>query len=198
MWDGHERRSNRYGSFFLCSLTSEGKEKEPFRLYPENLPPQGARVKIQVRVKKTRKSWHMGDIALGVYPTTPKKGATIVLGVGDFSLSPSYDPKEATEALSLVPSDGRDEFWFDPRILYQLHDQTVEVYAEETQEAPHTVEPFDSEAEVAISNGDGTFQVKAKGDRPLKIAPTLTKIEDGLFLVEPPGAGPKGSRYQIK
>ncbi len=94
--------------------------------------------------------------------------------------------------------DGRDELWFDPRILYQLHDQTVEVYAEETEEEEHKVEPFATGSEeVAISNGDGSLQVKTKGPS-VTITPNVTKIEDGLFLIEPPGAGPKGSKYQIK
>jgi hypothetical protein len=35
-------------------------------------------------------------------------------------------------ATVLAPSDGRETFWMDPRKLYRLHDQTVDVLVEET------------------------------------------------------------------
>jgi len=72
-------------------------------------------------VKETRPSGHVGDFFRGLQPSTPKIGERIELGTGTIF----YDDHET---IGLRPDDGRDRDWLDPRKLYRLHDQTVELY----------------------------------------------------------------------
>lgn len=103
-----------------------------------------------------------------------------------------------------MPSDGREEFWCDPRVWYRLHDQTVELWIEETDE-PESPDPSvhfaDIDNDDAISNGDGTLQIKTKKSiSELKIAPKIERLTfgNGLFSVSNPSAsGNQGERLKI-
>jgi hypothetical protein len=133
-WSGSERRSDRYGSFILLA--------EPYGAPPVTVPTydaalasrlNGKRVRIVVKVVETRRSGHIGDRFLNIYPTTPEVGEHVELGVGIFSTQPDEGDPRVTST-TLAPSDGRETFWIDPRKLYWLHDQTVDVFVEETDD----------------------------------------------------------------
>ncbi|WIV57911.1 hypothetical protein [Amycolatopsis nalaikhensis] len=73
---------------------------------------------------ETRPSVHCGDLTRGLAPTTPAVGEQITLGSGTVFTEPDPDTGLPT-AVGLVPDDGRDEDWLDPRALYRCHNQTV-------------------------------------------------------------------------
>jgi hypothetical protein len=131
-WSGSERRSDRYGSFNLLAEPFDGKEvTKPTYDTEVAKKLEDKRVRIFVRVLATRKSNHIGDLFLGILPSTPEVGEEVDLGVGILHTEPcEYDHK--VTSTSLEPGDGRDTFWFDPRKLYRLHDQTVDIFVEET------------------------------------------------------------------
>jgi hypothetical protein len=180
-WESRERRSGRYGSIFV---DNDGfhPEKEYYNSGLKAL--EGHRLKMSVRVVETRQSTHLGDKFLGIQPETPEVSDTIELGVGTFRVSPieGYEG----QALSLEPSDGRETLWFDPRKLYRLHEQTVQIWVESTDEPDHAVpDVVQVEADGAIANGDGTIQVR--GDAiPTRIARVSEKLGEGLFLLRMP------------
>ena len=62
----------------------------------------------------------------------PDVGEVVDLGVGTIAIQPSWEASGV--AVALRPDDGRADFWIDPRKLYRLHDQTVELFAEPTDE----------------------------------------------------------------
>jgi hypothetical protein len=72
---------------------------------------------LVAEVIATRKSTHIGDLFRGIFPSTPKLGARIVLGHGALF----YNGNQ----VGLKPDDGRENDWLDPHSLYQAHDQTV-------------------------------------------------------------------------
>jgi hypothetical protein len=168
-WAASERRSDRYGSFFMGDTNYDDTVKVVPRLDCAHLI--GKRVKVWCKVVKARKSGHVGDLALKIFPKTPKVGEIVPLGVailaprtddaqamrfrnsdtemmrnlvrylassGKYeSLEVTIDPNEnsvARRTVIMAPDDGRERFWIDPRQLYKLHDQTVELYMEETTE----------------------------------------------------------------
>ena len=134
-WSGDERRSDRYGSFILLDAPY-GKAACLVPTYNLDLAQklEGKRVRIVVKVIEPRMSGHAGDLFLGIFPSTPEAGEMVVLGVGIFSVQPDGQDEQINSTV-LAPGDGREVFWIDPRKLYRLHDQTVDVWVEETTEA---------------------------------------------------------------
>lgn len=128
-WDRGERVGNRYGCFYLTDQQESKIEPKFSAKAAQSL--EGKRVKLTAEVKEARDSNHIGDIFLGIGPSTPNVGDSIDIGVGTFILEKNSEGKPA---MGLKPSDGRSELWIDPRILYRLHMQTVEVFAQETNE----------------------------------------------------------------
>jgi len=101
--------------------------------------------------------------------------------------------------LTLQPGDGRDVFWIDPRVLYRLHDQTVEVYAEETDEdftpAPELMHDNTTHS---YDNGDGSFQVKnVRSGQSVCILPNCERLGNGIFTLEF-GGNNAGTRHRIE
>jgi hypothetical protein len=98
----------------------------------------------------------------------------------------------------LVPADGRGMLWLDPRKLYRLHDQTVELFVEETADdfspKPELCEKV-SKDEV-LSTGDGFMQVK--GEDPRQVLPSVESLGGGMFVVTAPGYKPAGTRIDKK
>jgi len=185
-WSGTERRTDRYGAFVLAAdRIANHLDVKALRLL------NGKRVHITCKVVTNRESGHAGDLALKVFPTTPDVGEVVDLGVGTLCLEDAgYDNMTA---VALVPNDGRDTFWFDPRKLYRLHDQTVDVFIEETT-ADFTPAPvFESTSDpVSFDVGDGYIQTKGTKDGVSYLAPPkVEKIGDGLFTMshEPHVAG---------
>ncbi len=134
MWNGDERRSNRYGGFFMSDSTfNDGATVKP-RLSPELKALVGKKVKVSCQVVEARESGHIGDLFLGVFPTIPDVGENVELGVAILDYDASSDPAKYSDTIFMVPSDDRGELWIDPRKLYRLHDQTVNLFIEETDE----------------------------------------------------------------
>lgn len=205
MWDAPERRTQRYGYVFGGNSTYENDvfTKPEFNdKLAERL--KDKQVKLSVKVLQARKSGHVGDLYINVMPSQPQVGEEMVLGVGKFD----FQPNPFTEGcydVALVPEDGREEYWFDPHILYRLHDQTVEFYAKLTDEPCHAapdIKPV--RAAGAISNGDGSIQLVGKhfgglkeGDT-IKVKAKATRLGAGLFSIERPNAeGNKGEVFEV-
>jgi hypothetical protein len=55
--------------------------------------------------------------------------------VGTLEIDWTGTQSDGVPAVVLRPGDPRDELWIDPRKLYRLHDQTVELLIEETEDA---------------------------------------------------------------
>ena len=189
------------GMFYLSDSNFEGDVKvEPTFDYAAVAPLKGKNVKISCRVAEARQSGHYGDAFLGLVPSTPKVGELIEIGIGPFHFEHDACSPQLF-AFGIKPSDGREEFWCDPRVWYRLHDQTVELHIEETDEL-ETPDPTQflaqCEYDKVISNGDGTFQAKSNVKTGVKIAPNIEKIEDGLFLMHGPTAtGNPGEKFDI-
>ena len=135
------------------------------------------------KVIAARDSDHVGDHFYGIIPTTPDVGEVIDLGVGTFRLGliPQY-AEDQSISMGLEPGDGRQELWIDPRLLYRIHDQTVEVHVEETDE---DFTPFcglrQIRADGVVANGDGSFQ--SKTDAIEGVIPRAVQMGDGLFFL---------------
>lgn len=139
MWTGDERRSNRYGGFFLADSTFDDSVVVKTELAIGELNKfVGSRVKLTALVIENRESGHIGDHFLGVFPSKPDVGESIVIGIGDLVFEHMYEK----EIFVLKPQDKREELWLDPRTLFRLHDQTVKIFIEQTDEDYHTVKPF--------------------------------------------------------
>lgn len=190
-WCSSERRSRRYGTLWLTGSNYENSEHANVEWLKETaMAFVGKRVSIYAVVVKSRVSGHAGDHSIGMSPSRPKEGEKIDLGVGRFFIS-----EEAFKTCGISPSDGRSEFWIDPTALYRLHDQTVEIFAEET-EAQETPRPNIVAENGAFSNGDGTFQVSgAEFETGVFIPPVITDLGGGAFSVTTP-IGSKGSRIR--
>ncbi|WP_228714242.1 phosphoadenosine phosphosulfate reductase domain-containing protein [Prauserella endophytica] len=117
-WPRFERHTDRYGTIFLCT----GPDSEDYVTFES--APVGSRGRLVAVVLETRPSVHCGDLTRGLAPTTPAVGEEITLGSGTVFTEPDPDTGLPT-AVGLVPDDGRDEDWLDPRALYRCHNQTV-------------------------------------------------------------------------
>jgi hypothetical protein len=188
-WGAEERRSNRYGSFNLCSESYKGETPGKAPEFTSDLHRLvHKRVKLMVRVTETRQSGHVGDLALRIKPTTPEVGQEFILGVGILQLEPcSWD---SLSSIALIPKDRRSDLWIDPRILYQIHDQTVELYGEETEEDFHEAPGIEFE-EGAISLGE--IGIQAKKICAISIPPKIKEMGRGMLAVtyEAPAEGTK-------
>lgn len=180
MWNSMERRTQRYGGFYLDKSNFDGDVKVTPQLsdLSEFL---GKRVKISFNIVQSRPSGHLGDLFLEIKPSQPQVDETVCIGVGTLEQeSLDYEPYSA---VVLKPEDGRDKLWIDPRILYRLHDQTVNMLLELTDEpfspAPN-IKP--SEGEGVLKNSDNSFQVLGTMTE-IKIEPKIHSLGDGLFEV---------------
>ena len=143
-WEGHERRSDRYGGIMLLGPHDTQFAKapnislEPLRRFV------GKRVTITAKVLVTRDSYHVGDLARGIHPRTPKVGWVAELGTGIVR-----DLEVVGGGLDhlLFQRDGTGRSdWMDPTILYQLHHQTVELTVKATDAAGAKPEKLDNPA----------------------------------------------------
>lgn len=194
-WDGAERRSDRYGHIHLGA--------EPYDQSPVCVPALdlgavmglvGKRCRVWAIAVETRPSGHVGDLALGIVPSTPEVGERVDLGVGVLGLDRvAWD---ANPALSLAPEDGRATFWLDPRALYRLHDQTVDLYIEETADPCHPAPDIKPADEVTVATGDGDGSLQSKGRMPKRVAPSFERVGDGMFIMGPPPQG-RGERVSV-
>jgi hypothetical protein len=84
----------------------------------------GARGKLLARVIETRQSDHVGDQFRKILPSMPKVGEEIVLGEGELAIATGPQP---CYFAGIIPDDGRDKDWLDPRQLYRVVHQTVDL-----------------------------------------------------------------------
>lgn len=210
MWSGTERRSKRYGLVYPARQDADCTVVAPnYRVMEESLRLWvDKKVKITCKVVEARDSRHLGDMFVldendeYIKPSQPAVGEEIVVGVGTFFLGESSDGETA---FGLLPEEPREHFWMDPRILYRLHEQTVNFYVEQTDEpfTPLTTLRLD-ERQGAISSGDGYCQVNESAGKLIEngknftLRPKIEKIGDGLFKVTPPNApGNKGEFFEV-
>lgn len=127
-WHGNERRTERYGGIMLMQRppmdwaddTCGSVSLDPFR------PLKGKRVRVTATVIEARKSIHVGDLFRQIFPSQPDVGEVVHLGDGvvvGFEHGADYDHM-------LFRRKGRHQTggdWMDPRLLYRLHDQTVDL-----------------------------------------------------------------------
>lgn len=157
MWSSAERRSVRYGAFYLAKTTFDEASVVEQVFNVDGLTPfEGKRVKLTAVVTESRKSGHIGDLNLGIEPSQPKVGETVELGVGTFELNPADD---GSPLYTLRPGDGRKTLWIDPRKLYRLHDQTVDLFIEVTEEAFSPAPDLTVPSPGFIALPDGSFQM---------------------------------------
>lgn len=179
-WEGAERRSNRYGSFSLWETDYASTASCVVEWASDAAKALASKkVRLFAHILEVRESGHIGDLFLSIFPSTPDVGEIIEIGIGTFI------PGEGIYLVTLQPSDGRGDLWIDPRILYRLHDQTVEIFAEETDldEYPR---PDLSVSEGARSCGDGDVQVRGEQySSGVAIRPTILQLGDGLFEIRP-------------
>jgi hypothetical protein len=200
-WDGGERRSTRYGAFVLSCEPVESNDRTAAYLDLKVLRAlEGKRVHVRCVVVAARKSGHIGDLAHGIFPTTPEVGEEVDLGVGTLRLEPA--PFDGLTQVTLVPGDGRDRVWIDPHKLYRLHDQTVDLFVEETTE-DFTPEPYlvASDRPESVDVGDGTFQITGvkhgTNVENLRIEPDIERLGDGLLLLKMPDGLEAGKRRKV-
>lgn len=209
MWSGPERQLGRYGVFWMGDETFDCKIKcEPYFDYDAAVALTGQNVKLFCKVLENRASGHAGDRLLEIFPSKPDIGEIVELGVGPCYLeADGFAP--GGFAIGIRPTSDRERFWIDPRKFYRLHDQTVELFVGTTDE-PETRDPTPflkqvSTEGVAISNGDGTFQVygaATKHKEGLVIKPIIQKISEeedgGCFMIESPNAnGNAGQSFEL-
>ena len=185
-WEGGERRSRRYGAIhFDASLVDESDAIVKVYHNKKALKQlRGKRVRLIGKVLDTRESGHVGDLKHGIRPSTPEKDEEIDLGVGTLDIEPGYDE---TPDVVLRPNDGRQVFWIDPRKLYRLHEQTVDLFAEETEDAFAPAPDIKSSNDLDVRDtGDGYFQVTNAEPCEIQIDPQFETLGDGLFAVSAP------------
>lgn len=187
-WGGEERRSNRYGSF---TLTDSDYNNTTTVTPKVNIPDEllGKRVRVVCKVVESRKSGHIGDLFLNIFPSQPEVSEEIELGIGFLHATVcDWSPEHLT--IYLIPEDGRKMLWIDPRILYRLHDQTVKVFMEETTDACHAPPEFNTNEEGVKGAGEdeiGGF-IQTKGvevDEVFVPRKTLKPMGGGMFVAEP-------------
>lgn len=132
-WDASERRSDRYGYIYLLnsgdSLSAEHDPAE-IAVRSEHL---GSRVRLSALIASTRKSTHIGDLFHAVFPSTPKVGDIIELGVGLLSIG--YNSVGGMTVGVRPFDDDRADLWLNIRALYRCHEQSVELRYEPLEPA---------------------------------------------------------------
>lgn len=122
-WQKSERISNRYGAVGLFTENS-GNERIADKVthYRDNIKNNiGKKGKLVCEILETRESTYIGDMFHGVYPKMPNVGDIIELGEGTLFI-------EGDNAIGLKPDDGRTTLWMDINKLYNVHEQTVNLY----------------------------------------------------------------------
>lgn len=188
-WPREERVYNRYGAFHLDREAYEGEGACAPRL---DLPAlncfKGKRVRLTVEVVESRRSGHVGDLFLKIFPTQPSVGERIVLGVGRLDVL----LLDGVMCVALAPEDGRRELWIDPRLLYRAHDQTVNLYVEETKDPPHAAPVIaQAEADGTVGADDaGGIQCKRERVEDVRLAPEFERLGGGMFVMHSPEIKP--------
>jgi hypothetical protein len=119
-WPSRERITDRYGLVGLLQCGDSTSVSTDWA--PLDLSGVGEWGRLQATVLETRRSTHVGDRFRGLFPSTPKRGEVIKLGVGLLFTEPI---DVGTPGVGLQPTDERATDWLDPAALYRAHEQTV-------------------------------------------------------------------------
>lgn len=188
MWDARERRTRRYGAIFMAPTTfDETVTVAPVVGWDAVDYLEGRRIHLYAKVLEARPSGHCGDTFFKVAPTQPEIGEEIDLGVGVLYTSMLTYPKDRHLQFELQPQDSRDELWMDPRKLYQLHDQTVELYAEPTEDAFTAAPVFEDALPRGVAVLEDGSGIQASGTRAnnVNFSMEFQDLGDGLFMSVP-------------
>lgn len=120
-WSRLERISDRYGTVALS------KGEEPLEL---DEACGGCYGRLVAVVLEVHKSSHIGDLCRGLAPGGAKVGERIILGRGMLF----FERDEGGHCVGLRPLNGRETDWLNPKALYKVHEQTVELVFEEMKE----------------------------------------------------------------
>lgn len=196
-WERTERVTKRYGSFGVTPSGNNPRNRSEtnFLNVSALLDLEFHRVKITAKVIGLGESEHLGDLYVvdpttgqPIKPSTPKLNEEFVLGVGVLRLMPTDQDFTGKFFIGIQPENMREMFWMDPRTLYQLHEQTVQLFVEKSDEPelPQTSLVWKSEATVTVTEVDNkivNFQMnKTSGNR---IPPKFESLGDGLFVLRP-------------
>lgn len=193
-WCSSERRSGRYGTFFLAPSDFAERVQRDVHLDVATLRAlEGRNVRIALRVLESRPSSHLGDGFLRIVPgAPPAEGSVVELAVGRLLLADQtyhavqHHPTQL--GIGTVPSDGRMELWLDPRPLYVLHDQTVELLMEETgdpESAPSPLLDQQVESGAMMARDGETMQLRGKEFERcsfVTILPDVEPVHGGLRI----------------
>ena len=151
-WSKDERISDRYGTVSLSDSGWLGQKIEDNSFMNSDVIEKlcGKKGKLVANVIKTRKSKHIGDITRKIYPSMPGVGEIIVLGEGTF-FKEAYDEMEF--GVGVIPYDKRSNDWLDPRQLYRVHQQTVNLYFVTDEKATRIEDTFSAKGTKMIGNG---------------------------------------------
>lgn len=195
-WGKYERQSKEYGYVAVEPTGYGDKAKCGIEPYFDTALLNsliGKRVRLTALVRECRQSEHVGDLYL-YYPGTtdpllpiqPEKNEVIEIGVGPLQFK--LDDQFKNPMFGVNTTGGK--FQMDPEQLYKLHDQTVDLYIEETDAplTPSTRMEWDRDGTCGTMTGDGCIQlntvvteadvIRAKAD--------FKSHGDGLFSIIPP------------
>lgn len=127
-WCAGERRADTYSRVWLMPEGTGNFEHMISNRVDDDVAKTlvGKTGKLIANVIKTRESHHIGDMFHGIFPETPEVGEEVVLGEGVFEANNTYNI--FTVGVRGEPIDPDEEWVMDPRKLYRVHDQTVELY----------------------------------------------------------------------
>jgi len=155
-WGRDERIGDRYGTVGLFDGSQDNL-----------LPIKDVRGhgKLIAHIRKTRQSYHIGDVFRGLSPKTPKENEFIELGEGTVF----FEHKNGIQGryIGLKPDEPRDSDWLNPQALYRCHSQTVDLYFAPTQ----TWICEECGTEYASSTGDKPTPPKWKDGHECKLTP---------------------------
>ncbi len=203
-WSKYERQSKEYG---FIGIEKDGYNKakceKPFFDETTIKSLVGQRVRLIAVVTETRDSEHVGDMFLffpgtedHVKPTRPNVGDKIEIGVGVLQIKRD-DQFENT--MFGVDSTGK-KFQMDPVALYKLHDQTVNVFIEKTDDpvSPPTRLIWEKGDKIGRGAGDNYIQMNMVVDEndTIKITPKTESLGGGCFAFHPP-TGEVGEKLEV-
>ena len=121
-----ERTSDRYGSVSLHDTDSRGRKvADNAKMDVDTiLEYAGKYGRLICEVLETRESAHVGDDSRKFKPSMPEIGDIIKLGEGELF----HQIEEGIDNVGLIADRPSD--WLDPRALYKVHEQTVNLYFE--------------------------------------------------------------------
>jgi hypothetical protein len=121
-WGNMERVGDRYG---MVGLFERGEfwGKATWKRIAPITTQEGFKGRLVAVVTNTRDSHHIGDMARGIYPSTPDVGDVVELGHGTLAFEDQGDGYST----GLYPDDGRSTDWLNPHSLYRVVHQDVEL-----------------------------------------------------------------------